>query len=81
MRHYLVRKSSLQRARDARDWAICCDGRELTQVPERTRAIALASKVAQADAEEFGHETDVLIEGESGGLLQYAIFGAIPRLC
>ncbi len=81
MRHYLVRKSTLQRARDVRDWAICCDGHELTLVPDRVHAIAIASRVAQADSEEFGHETDVLIEGEGGGLARYAIFGASPRLC
>ena len=81
MRHYTVKKSGIQSARDERDWAVCCEGHELTLVPERRRAIALASKVAQADSEEFGHETDVLIEGESGSLLQYAIFGALPRMC
>jgi hypothetical protein len=81
MRHYTVRKSGITSTREERDWAVCCEGHELTLVPERQRAIALASKVAQADSEEFGHETDVLIEGESGGLMQYAIFGAMPRMC
>ena len=81
MRHYMVRKSEVPSVREPRDWAVCCDGHELTLVSERQRAIALASRVAQADAEEFGHETDVLIQGESGSLLQYAIFGAMPRLC
>lgn len=81
MRHYTVRKSESPVPRQERDWAVCCEGHELTLVPERQRAIALASKVAQADSEEFGHETDVLIEGESGTLMQYAIFGALPRMC
>ena len=41
----------------------------------------MANKVAQADSEEFGHETEVSIEGEAGTLFRYAIFGARPRLC
>jgi hypothetical protein len=80
MRRYLVRRAA-RILTDDRNWAVCCDGRELTHVPGRTRAIELASKVAQADSEEFGHETEVSIEGEAGAFFQYAIFGARPRLC
>ena len=80
MRRYLVRRTARVPTED-RNWAVCCDGRELTLVPGRSRAIELASKVAQADSEEFGHETEVAIEGEAGSFFQYAIFGARPRLC
>ena len=81
MRRYLVRRTA-RAVTEAQNWAVFCDGHELTLVPGRTRAIELASKVAQADSEEFGHETEVAIEGEAAGsFFQYAIFGARPRLC
>jgi hypothetical protein len=79
MRSYLVRRPERVLAED-RNWAVCCDGHELTRVTGRTHAIELASKVAQADSEEFGHETEVAIEGEAGSFFRYALFGARPRL-
>jgi hypothetical protein len=80
MRRYLVRRPAQVMAEHP-NWAVCCDGHELTRVAGRRHAIELASKVAQADSEEFGHETEVAIEGEAGSFFQYAIFGARPRLC
>jgi hypothetical protein len=81
-RHYLVRRTERVR-RASRDtvWAICCEGQELTSLAERERAIDLASKVARADYEEFGTETDVLIEEDGGTVRRYACFGAKAKLC
>ena len=81
-RHYVVKAAAAAAPDDGespRGRCITCEGRELAAMPERDAAIALATKVARADAEEFGTETVVVVE-DDGGSESHATFGTRTKL-